>query len=162
MRRTLPQGLEESVRRELARLGGAVEPDRDLVEIVRAWPRSVGQAIAGNAWPARIARDGSLIVHASSSAWAFELTQLEEEIRSRLGPLAPERLKFVPGPLPEGEPSVSRVERKVAEIQPRAEAEAQALAAEIEDPKLRELIVRAAAISLSGKAYRERADRPVW
>ena len=31
-------------------------------------------AIAANAWPARIARDGTLHVATSSSAWAFELT----------------------------------------------------------------------------------------
>ena len=83
-------------RRRLARGGRA-----------RRWPR--------NAWPARLARDGTLHVNAGSSAWAFELQQLESEIvgqlRDVLGKAAPARLRFVPGRLPE--PTVPADERRV-------------------------------------------------
>ena len=40
--------------------------------------------VAANAWPARIARDGTLHVNTSSSAWAFELGQLAPTILERL------------------------------------------------------------------------------
>ena len=67
------------VRRELA-LG----PAAGMAELVAAWPGAVGEQIAAQAWPARIARDRPCIVAVSSSVWAFELTQLEGEIRTRL------------------------------------------------------------------------------
>ncbi len=160
MKRALPSGLAESVRRELARLGGSPLVEGDLVEVIGAWPSCVGEAISANAWPARFARDGSLVVHVSSSTWAFELTQLEEEIRARLGVLAPARLKFVPGPLPEGEDCVSSVQEMRADIRPEALAAARALAAGIADTELRELVARAASISLSSTDHENEATGP--
>ena len=81
--------IEDEVRRELARFG----PAAGLGDIVAAWPECVGVGIAANAWPARLARDGSLHVSTSSSAWAFELTQLAssilERLQERLGESAP-------------------------------------------------------------------------
>ena len=41
-------------------------------ETVAAWPSAVGEEIARNAWPARFARDGTLIVNTRDSVWAFE------------------------------------------------------------------------------------------
>ena len=119
-----------------------------------------GTAIAANAWPARIARDGTLVVHTSSSAWAFELTQLDGEIRARLGPLAPARAKFIPGPLPGGAEDVKSPERVRGDIQPEADLAARTLAADIADPELRELVARAAAISLSGTGQAPEATGP--
>ncbi len=58
-----------------------LRPGSGLGDIVAAWPEAVGAAIAANAWPARLARDGTLHVATSSSAWAFELTQLAASIR---------------------------------------------------------------------------------
>src|ERR687898_2116943 len=93
--------LGADFRRELARFG----PQAGLGEVVAAWPAAVGPGIAANAWPARIARDGTLHVATSSSAWAFELTQLEATVRERLserlGKAAPAALRFAPGRLPE-------------------------------------------------------------
>ena len=61
--------------------------------------------VAANAWPARIARDGTLYVNTSSSTWAFELGQLApailEQLHQALGKGVPKALKFVPGHLPE-------------------------------------------------------------
>ena len=34
-------------------------PNGGLADLVAVWPAAVGPAIAANAWPARIARDGS-------------------------------------------------------------------------------------------------------
>ena len=71
--------LADAVRGELSRFGAQAEIGR----IADAWPAAVGEQIARNAWPARIARDGTLHVNTSSSAWAFELTQLEATIREQ-------------------------------------------------------------------------------
>lgn len=87
--------LGDEVRRELGRFG----PQGAIGETVAAWPAAVGPEIARNAWPARFQRDGTLVVHARDSVWAFELTQRAGEMQKRLEGVA--ALKFVPGPLPE-------------------------------------------------------------
>jgi hypothetical protein len=142
--------IGDDVRLVLRRFGAA----EDMAEVVRVWPTAVGEAIAHNAWPARIARDGTLHVATSSSAWAFELAHLEADVRSRLsstlGKHAPKRLRFAPGRLPErGAEPVSR--RRDERPPPSEEALAQAarLAAGITDEELRALVARAAAASLS-------------
>ena len=127
--------------------------------MVAAWPQAVGEGIARNAWPARIARDGTLHVATSSSAWAFELGQmaaaLVERLRSELGPEAPGRLRFAVGPLPEpGTPAVEDVRRNVPDVTPAARAEAERIARAIDDPALREAVARAAAASLAAVSNR--------
>jgi hypothetical protein len=151
--------IGEDLRRELGRFGAGGE----MAEIVAVWPTSVGEEISRNAWPARLARDRTLHVNVSSSAWGFELTQLEAEILSRLKEAltgdAPARLRFAPGPLPElGAESVKQVKKVAPEPSPEARAEGARIAAEIEDEALREAVAKAAAASLS----RVPDDRPVW
>jgi hypothetical protein len=144
--------LAEGVRTELGRLG----PQAAIGRIAEAWPAAVGEQIARNAWPARIARDGTLHVHTSSSTWAFELEQLAADIRTRLGEFAPPRLRFAPGPLPE--PDTPPTEEPAAQVvQPSSEDHDAAvqLAARIGDEKLRNLVARAAAASLA----KARSDR---
>ena len=76
----------------------------------------------------------------------------EQELNhsARLGPLAPPRVRFAPGPLPEPEPARAD-EPAATPVEPSAEdAERGAeLAAPIEDEKLRNLVARAAAASLA-------------
>jgi hypothetical protein len=105
-----------------------------------------------------VARDGTLHVNTSSSAWAFELGQLEAEIRARLGELAPPKLRFAPGPLPEPLTVAAdgpRANRSEPTLQDRFEAAE--LARPIDDEKLRNLVARAAAASLaasrSGRSF---------
>lgn len=153
--------LGEELRRELGRLG----PAGAIGEVVEAWPGAVGPAIAANAWPARIARDGTLHVATSSSAWAFELTHLSATVRERLserlGPAAPAVLRFAPGRLPEpGPEGVESFTRTVPIPSPAARAAAEQVASEIEDPALREAVARAAAASLAAAEARS-ADRPI-
>lgn len=139
--------LADDVRAQLARFG----PQAAIGRIAEAWPAAVGERVAQNAWPARIARDGTLHVHTSSSTWAFELEHLASAIRERLGELAPPKLRFAPGPLPESE-TVSSLEEASRDM-PRPTAAdrdtAAELTAEIGDEKLRKLVARAAAASLS-------------
>ena len=106
--------------------------------MTRAWPDAVGPAIAGAAWPQRIARDGTLHVNTASSTWAFELDRMGEEVlgklRAALGDATPPALRFAPGPLPAAGP----VERGgAAAFEPTAAdaEEAAALSAAIEDPE---------------------------
>jgi hypothetical protein len=131
-----------------------------MTELVAAWEASVGEAIAANAWPARATRDGTLIVHVSSSIWAYELTQLEASIRDRLGLLAPARLRFVPGPMPAGG-TVPDLQRSALSVGPAERSKGEALAREIEAPGLRAAVARAAAASFAAAACRGEADRPV-
>lgn len=142
--------LEAHVRRELARFG----PSGAMPAVLEAWVAVVGETVARNAWPARIARDGTLHVATASSSWALELAQLELEILSRLraalGETAPPRLRFAPGLLPE--PAALEPSGQAGAPQrlgPEEEARARALTAGIEDPELRARVARAAALSLA-------------
>ena len=148
--------IGDEVERELGRFG----PAGGMRRVVAAWPEAVGGAIARNAWPARRGRDGTLHVSVSSSAWAFELSQLAGEIGARLahalGEAEPVRLRFAPGPLPErGGESVERVRRDSPHPSAGERAEAGRIAATVTDPALRDLVERAVAASLAGRS----ADR---
>jgi hypothetical protein len=143
------------IARELARFG----PASGLAPLIEAWPTAVGPEIARNAWPARLARNGTLHVNASSSAWAFELAQLEGRIRDALGELAPARLRFTVGPLPEAVHTGSEEPRRAPlEPSPEQVRQAEALASEIADENLRKVVAKAASLSLANA----RSSRSFW
>ena len=112
--------------------------------MVEAWPGAVGGAIARNAWPARIARDGTLHVSTADSIWAFELGHRAGEIAERLG--VP-KVRFAPGPLAE------RADRHPRPGPPRPTPEqeeaAREIAAGIADENLRESVQKAVSFSLA-------------
>ena len=123
-----------------------------LAELVERWPEAAGAAIARNAWPARIARDGTLHVATADSVWAFELGHRATEIAARLGVA---KVRFAPGPLPSSDapappdaaPSPGPEElRRATEI-----------AASVEDENLRKSVQKAVGLSLAKRA----SDRPV-
>jgi len=144
--------IRSAVQSELGRFG----PAAGMADVVRGWPDAVGEAIARNAWPARIGRDGTLFVNTADAVWAFELQHRAEEIAARAGV---ERIRFVPGPLPQpaAEASAGTAERP-PEPTERDRLQAAAITAEIEDPELREAVARAAAASLARAA----SGRSVW
>ena len=152
------EAIGADVRRELERHG----PAAGMADVVGAWPECVGPAIARNAWPARLARDGTLHVATGSSAWAFELTQLAPTVlvrlHERLAPGFPSGLRFAVGPLPEPAAAEEQSPERRS-VQPSVEQDAlgRALAAGIADEELRGLVARAAAASLA-RAF---ADGPV-
>ena len=153
--------IDVEVRRELDRVG---QGGGGLDALTRAWAASVGDTIVRNAWPVRLADDGTLHVATSSSTWAFELTRLTGTILEQLRPLlrnaTPRALKFAPGPLPEPPaPAPTEVSREGRRATPEQRAEAATLAAEIEDPELRDLVARAAAASLAKAAAEAPDDR---
>lgn len=150
--------LGDGVRRELDRLG----PAGAISEIAAAWPGAVGEDVARNAWPARVGRDGTLVVHTSSSAWAFELAQLEAVVREQLGATLggspPAALRFVPGPVPEpAAEAAPEAGRTPPPPSAEALAEAGRLTSGIEPEELRRAVAAAAALSLQ----RARDDRSV-
>lgn len=138
------------VQRELARFG----PQAGMASLVEAWPAVVGEAIARNAWPARIGRDGTIHVATSSAAWAFELAQLEHVLLGRLreavSDLALPHMRFAVGRLPE--PALLESEpvekRRIAPANADRQL-AERFAAGIEDEELRDAVARAAAQSLA-------------
>ncbi len=149
--------IGDDVRRELGRFGSAGA----MTDVVAAWPGAVGETVAANAWPARIARDGTLHVNASSSTWAFELQQLEGEIAGRLretlGEAAPPRLRFAPGALPEAPPENDEAARRPPPEPTLEHARtAHELAAGIASENLRKTVEKAARMSLASAAD----DRP--
>jgi hypothetical protein len=146
--------------RELARSGS-----RDaipLAAITAAWPAAVGAAVARQAWPLRLGRDGTLHVAVASSTWAHELDLLQDAIldglRARLADATPPAVRFAVGPIPEPptpiEDAAAANDPPIA-VSPEIESEAAAAASEIDDPELRELVARAARASL----VKARSDR---
>jgi Dna[CI] antecedent, DciA len=146
--------------RELARSGS-----RDaipLAAITAAWPAAVGAAVARQAWPLRLGRDGTLHVAVASSTWAHELDLLQDAIldglRARLADATPPAVRFAVGPIPEPptpiEDAATKNDPPIA-VPPEIESEAAAAASEIDDPELRELVARAARASL----VKARSDR---
>jgi hypothetical protein len=122
-----------------------------MPELLERWPAAVGAAIARMAWPARIAKDGTVHVNTADSIWAFELGQQAREIAERLD--VP-RLRFAPGPLPEADAEAAR---PALEPTPEDDERARALATAISDEMLRESVQKAVRLSLA----RERRDRPI-
>jgi hypothetical protein len=142
-----------TVERQLRRFDGQGAMPR----IVAVWPTAVGEEVARNAWPGRVARDGTLHVNTSSSVWAFELGQLAptilERLRAELGESAPASLRFAQGHLPEPAAAVAlEGSRPVVQPSPEALAEAATLAARIDDEELRKQVEKAASLSLSKAA----------
>ena len=131
--------LGPEIASELSRFG----PQAGMAELVERWPQVVGAAIARNAWPARIARDGTVHVNTADSIWAFELGQRAQEIAEKLD--VP-RLRFAPGPLPE--PSDEPVANAISPT-PEEEERARAIAAVIGDENLRERVQKAVCFSLA-------------
>jgi hypothetical protein len=158
--------LDRQIRKELRRFGpvDAAADASGMVAIVRAWPAAVGETVARNAWPARLTRDGTLHVHASSATWAYELGRMASEILERLraeaGADAPPALRFAPGPIPE--PAAEPAEKR-APTPPEIAAEdrvgAAEIASSIEDHELRETVARAVAASLARTRSGARSDR---
>ncbi|HYZ87669.1 MAG TPA: DciA family protein [Myxococcales bacterium] len=147
--------LGVDVRRELSRFG----PAAGMEPIVELWRTAVGDEIARNAWPARLARDGTLHVHTKDSIWAFELKSRAEEIRRRLGSGAPPRLAFAPGPLPEhGETATDEGCSRNSKPDAKHIAKADSLARGIRDEDLRKVVAKTVALSLANGDN----DRSFW
>lgn len=146
--------IDGAIKSQLSKFGA----QGGMPEVLEAWPEAVGEMVAANAWPARIARDGTLHVNTSSSSWAFELTQLaptiSEKLRDRLGKSAPPSLRFAVGHLPEeGISDAGEVRTETPAPSAEALQRAAELSAGIEDEELRKRVERAVALGLSKPPY---------
>ncbi|HVC86374.1 MAG TPA: DciA family protein [Gaiellaceae bacterium] len=139
--------LGSRIRSELSRFG----PQAGLADLVERWPAAVGDGIARNAWPARIARDGTVHVATADSVWSFELGQRAAEIAEKLG--VP-KVRFAPGPLPEPDPELSA---NPIDVTPEDAERARAIASLIDDETLRESVQKAVSFGLA----RGRGTRPI-
>lgn len=145
--------IGDTVDRQLARFDG----NGAMPRIVAAWPAAVGEEVTRNAWPARVARDGTLHVHTSSSVWAFELGQLApailERLRAELGEVSPKALRFAQGHLPELSLEVSETtSARPVSPSPEAIEAAARLTAGIEDEDLRKQVEKAVSLGLSNRS----------
>jgi hypothetical protein len=145
--------IEFEVKQELARFG----PAGAMGQIVETWPLTVGETIAANAWPARVARDGTLHVAATSSTWAFELSQLApqilERLRETLAEAAPSGVRFALGHVPKrSELPVANARPEPLRPSPEHVARAAEITAAIDHEELREMVKKAAALSLAQAA----------
>jgi len=139
--------LGKQIRSELSRFG----PQAGMAELVDRWPAVVGGGIARNAWPARIARDGTVHVNTADSVWSFELGHRAVEIAEKLG--VP-KVRFAPGPLPEPDP---KPVKNPVEVSAEDHERARAIASIIDDENLRKSVQKAVSFSLA----RGRANRPI-
>jgi hypothetical protein len=139
--------LGSRIRSELSRFG----PQAGMADLVERWPSAVGDGIARNAWPARIARDGTVHVATADSVWAFELGHRAAEIAEKLG--VP-KVRFAPGPLPEPDPEVAE---NPVHVTPEDDERARAIASSIDDENLRESVQKAVSLGLA----RGRDTRPI-
>ena len=145
--------IGDEIQRELAR--GGSRDALPLAAVTAIWPEAVGVAVARQAWPLRLARDGTLHVAAASATWANELSLLQDEIlaalRAKLGGESPARIAFAVGPIPEPERPQEQADPGLSnalDVPPEVARQADVAAAEIADPELRELVARAARASL--------------
>jgi hypothetical protein len=145
-------------------IGGALPESAgraaDVAAIARRWPEAVGEAIAREAWPARLTPDGELVVHASAAVWASELTQLARQLQGRLeavGIVPAPRLRFTVGAVPRRRlPDHEKGPKTAPPPDPRADRWTES----IRDPELREAVSTAARSWLERSRRESGPDRP--
>jgi hypothetical protein len=145
-------------------IGGALPESAgraaDVAAIARRWPQAVGEAIAREAWPARLTPDGELVVHASGAVWASELSHLARDLQGRLeavGIVPAPRLRFTVGAVPRRRD----VEAEAApQAPPPPDPRADRWTAAIRDPELREAVSAAARSWLQRSRAESGSDRP--
>lgn len=150
-RRAEPMRAADALARFRRRAGGAAGAAGGAGAAAAAWPRVVGEQAARHSAPVRLSRAGVLTVACASAAWAQELSARQEELAGRLRALLPDagvaRLRFaVADHVPvAAAPEPAPAPRAVRPPNPAELAEGRRAAAAVADPRLAELIARAAA-----------------
>ena len=132
----------------------------DVAAIARRWPEAVGEAIAREAWPARLTPDGELVVHASGAVWASELSHLSRDLQGRLeavGIVPAPTLRFTVGAVPRRRDPDAENAPKTA---PPHDSRADRWTESIRDPELREAVSLAVRSWLQRSAAESGPDRP--
>ena len=116
-----------------------------MAAIARRWPEAVGEAIAREAWPARLTPDGELVVHCERLGLGVASSPTSNATCERrleaVGIVPAPRLRFTVGPVPR-RPDPEAATRVAAD--PPADPRADRWTSAIRDPELRETVSRAA------------------
>ena len=137
--------------------GRSGAPSPELAAAREGWARAGGEALAAQSIPLRRSRAGVLTVACASASWAQELQARSDELLRLLADAAPEAavkgLRFVVSDeaLPDSPPPPPPPPRPPSAADRAAAREA---VGEVGDPRLRELLERAAAAALN-RARRE-------
>lgn len=139
------QVLSRFRRRSGAPAGGGA-----LARIAAAWPGVVGAPVAAHSAPMRCTRAGVLSVACSSASWAHELSARREDILARLAAACPAEgltgIRFAVADHAFGGEGAATAPPPLAPTPSAADrASGRAAAQGVEDPRVRELVARAAA-----------------
>ena len=135
----LMERIERTVRRGSSADSGRRRESADRRRLACGGRR----AIARNAWPARLSRDGTLHVHAKVSAWAFELDAARRrDPRPPEATAAPPGCGSRPGQLPGALRDRARSRLPQGPRRPGGASARRELAAGIEDESLRKLVAK--------------------
>ena len=118
--------------------------------VASVWPSAVGAALTRYATPARIAADGTLIVHATDASWVHAITlesrTIVKRLAEHLGDDAPTSIRVELGVVYQAPGEQQPTQH---DILPAALARAEAIIVDVVDERLRESLRRAIAASLS-------------
>lgn len=158
-RRAEPLRAADAVARFRRRAEGAGGGTGGAGAAAAAWARVVGEQAARHSAPVRLSRAGVLTVACGSAAWAQELSARQEELAGRLRALLPgagvTRLRFaVADHVPAAPQPPAPAPRPVRPPTAAELAEGRRAAAAVADPRLAELIARAAASAARSGAGR--------
>ncbi|MDX6554367.1 MAG: Dna[CI] antecedent, DciA [Miltoncostaeaceae bacterium] len=151
-KRDLAPAADQLARWQRKATGKSGAPGPELSAARAGWARAGGPALAAQSIPLRRSRAGVLTVACASAAWAQALQARAEELLVRLAEAAPEArvtsLRFVVSDdaLPEPPPPPKAPPRPPSAAVREAAREA---VGEVSDPRLRELLERAAAAALN-------------
>ncbi len=138
------------------RRSGAPASGGAIARLAAAWPAVVGAPVAAHSIPVRCTRAGVLSVACSDAGWAHELSARRDDLLARLARECPDAgltgIRFAVAdhafggaapatPSPPLAPTPSRADRAAGE----------AIAEGVSDPRVRELVARAAAAAAARK-----------
>jgi hypothetical protein len=132
------------------RRSGAPAAGGAVARLAAAWPGVVGVAVAAHSAPMRCTRAGVLSVACSSASWAHELTARREDLLARLVAACPDAgltgIRFAVADHAFGGQGAAAPAPPLAPTpSPADRASGEALARDVEDPRVRALVARAAA-----------------
>lgn len=144
-------------------IGGALPESAgraaDVAAIARRWPEAVGEAIAREAWPARLTPDGELVVHASGAVWASELSISPASCRAVSRPSGSRRRPGSASRSARSRGGAIRMRHRRRKTAPPNDPRAERWTESIRDPELREAVSAAARSWLRRSAAESGPDR---
>lgn len=141
------------------RRSGAPAAGGAVGRLATAWPAVVGAAVAAHSVPVRCTRAGVVSVACSSAGWAHELSARREDLLARLIEECPDAgltgVRFAVADHAFGGGAPAAAPPPLAPTPTRADrAAGEAIAEGLSDPRVRELVARAAAAAAARETRR--------